>query len=169
MDDDSVKPASAPDRSGGQEPPGSAAPEDRLIDHGQLSAIARGSGVTEPELASDFRRVNDRDVAMLRGAAAQRDFPRIAHFSHRIRGASMMFGAARLGRACRVLEAASRQSDIEETQNALDVFEAEILRLNDYLDALSGAGTPAAGGVVAASHAAGGQANREKSADEGVP
>ncbi|MDB5946113.1 MAG: sensor hybrid histidine kinase [Ramlibacter sp.] len=108
-----------------------------LIDLVLLSEIAGRDPAVQAEILMEFHRVNALDATALRGAVAQGDFPRIMEFSHRMKGSSLMLGAALLGAACGRIEAAGAAKDASDMAAMMASFEKELLRLNLHLSTVS--------------------------------
>ena len=86
-------------------------------------------------LVADFRRVNDDDAAQLRSAVQRADCTHATTFAHRIKGACLMLGAEPLAGTCLRIERAASASDLAAIRAAMPDFDAELARLDDYLDA----------------------------------
>lgn len=107
-----------------------------VVDHSVLAAICGGEAGVAREVLTDFRRVNDEDVAVLEQAVADIDIPRVGHAAHRIKGASMMVGALGLAGVCERIEHASRSNDWIAVEANMGAFHEEWMRLNAHLDSL---------------------------------
>lgn len=114
-----------------------------MIDHERLAAMAHGSAATQAEILADFRRINVQDAALLRQAIGQDDFAQISILAHRIKGASMMLGAAWFAETCSLVSMAGRGSDRKAAVSAMVFFEREMVALDGYLEALCGGQCPA--------------------------
>jgi PAS domain S-box-containing protein len=117
--------------------PGAAAPQvpasgQGLLDLGLLEEISGGDALAQADMLLDFRRVNETDSAALRAAVAAGDAASVAQFAHRIRGSSLMLGATLLGEASGRVEAAAGHGG--DLAGLMGSFEAELLRLNGYLE-----------------------------------
>ncbi len=104
------------------------------LDRAVLSAICAGDAAAERDILTDFRRANDADAAMFKLAFDARDAPRIAHASHRIRGASSTIGAIALAGVCERLERAGRAEDWQAIETDIGAFQRERERLNSYFE-----------------------------------
>ncbi|MFC5498103.1 PAS domain-containing protein [Caenimonas terrae] len=158
MDDRLVKPASLSDLSAmlarwvplslEARPPHPAAPAASqppaalqrrgLLDLVLLAEISGGDPVAQADMLLDFRRANEADAQALREAIGAQDFARVADFAHRIKGSCQMLGALLLGEAGGRLEAAAAAHQAGELRAAMDGFEAELGRLNGYLEMFPG-------------------------------
>ena len=98
--------------------------------------MSGGNLTVEREILIDFRRVNDKDAAMLEWAIAARDRLKIVHIAHRIKGASLSIGATRLATISESIENAGRANDLTTVELEIGVFQTELKRLNTYLDAV---------------------------------
>ena len=123
-------PEPAPPRPG----TGNAAP---LIDLSLLAEISGGDPVAQADMLAEFGRVNQLDGAALRQAVARVDFQRAMEFSHRIKGSSLMLGAALLAEASGRVESASVAGDEAGLLEAMHGFETELVRLNLHLATLA--------------------------------
>jgi HPt (histidine-containing phosphotransfer) domain-containing protein len=99
-----------------------------------------GDAAAERDILLDFRRANDADVAMLKHAVAQSDYPQVARATHRIKGASRMVGALGLASVCERVEQATRTNDWKKIEIHMGAFYQELTRLNAYFDSLGAAG-----------------------------
>jgi two-component system sensor histidine kinase EvgS len=88
------------------------------------------------DILLDFRRANEEDAARLREAVSKSDRSQVALGSHRIKGASLVIGAAGLGAVCERIEHAIRANDWSAVQASMGAFELERTRLNAYLDSI---------------------------------
>jgi CheY-like chemotaxis protein/HPt (histidine-containing phosphotransfer) domain-containing protein len=118
-----------------------AAPIDRSV----LAQASGGDAELEREMLEQFRRFNAGDVARLAEAREGRDLEGVIHAAHRIKGAARTLGAMRLGAACERIEAAAREGDWEAVAGLRDALEAELVRVERYVE------TAAAGPSGAAS------------------
>lgn len=84
---------------------------DAPVDRAVLAAISGGDAAAELEMLSDFQRVNDQDVVVLKLALKMCKIPEVTNASHRIKGASRTVGAIALAAVCERLERAGRASD----------------------------------------------------------
>ncbi|MBE0597650.1 MAG: PAS domain S-box protein [Desulfuromonadales bacterium] len=100
------------------------------VDRAMLARISGGNVALELEIMTDFQRVNNQDVAMIRQANDQHDLSQIIRAAHRIRGASGMVGASVLATVCEHLEHAGRAGDWPSIAAAMVVFNHELKRLN---------------------------------------
>jgi PAS domain S-box-containing protein len=114
-----------------------AQPLHGMLDLDLLSELSGGSAAGRSEILADFRRVNDLDVACMRSAAAAGDFAQVLASAHRIKGASLMLGAALLSGTCAGVEVAGAAGDPAGLHLAMGRFEMELLRLRDYMEALA--------------------------------
>jgi CheY-like chemotaxis protein len=105
-----------------------------LLDLVLLDEISGGDPMAQAEMLLNFRRVNGSDASALRQSVAVQDFARIAEFSHRIKGSSLMLGATLLASVCARVEAAGTSRDAADLGIAMGSFEVELLRLYGYLD-----------------------------------
>ena len=112
-----------------------------LLDHRLMDAITGGDARTQVEMLTEFRRVNELDTTALRRTAHACVFAEVRMLSHRIKGASLMLGATALAEQCERVEAAGASGDAIRLRSAMDDFEPELLRLNEYVDTLC-AGKP---------------------------
>jgi PAS domain S-box-containing protein len=112
------------------EPGPSAAPVDRAL----IAANWGGDAADVCDILEAFRRTCDEDAAKLREAAAAGDISQVAHFAHRIRGASKMVGAAGFAAACEQIDTAGRAGDWKTVLAGMPAFEREWMRLGDYFD-----------------------------------
>jgi PAS domain S-box-containing protein len=103
--------------------------EPGLIDLALLGEISGGNPQIQQEILADFHRMNEQDAVSLRQAVVENDFKRVMQFAHRIKGANLMLGAARLAAACERLESAGAAGQSGALQAAMTLFEAELLRL----------------------------------------
>ena len=110
--------------------PAPARVEPGLIDLVLLGEISGGNQQIQQEILADFHRVNEQDAAALRKAVLDDDFKRVMQLAHRIKGANLMLGAARMAAACERLESAGSAGQSGAVQAAMIVFDAELLRLN---------------------------------------
>ena len=109
-----------------------------LLDLPMLAAISRGDASAERRVLQEFRRTNDIDADALREGLRARDFARVVHHAHRLRGACSMLGATVLASVCTALQAAGARHDDEELSVLMDQFETELLRLRNYLGTKAG-------------------------------
>jgi CheY-like chemotaxis protein/HPt (histidine-containing phosphotransfer) domain-containing protein len=107
-----------------------AAPLDRRV----LAEICGNDAAAEREVLADFRRVNDQDAALLKLAVDGCDAAKIAHASHRIKGASTTVGATALAAVCERLERAGAASDWKMIEANMGAFQHELQRLNSHCD-----------------------------------
>jgi signal transduction histidine kinase/CheY-like chemotaxis protein/HPt (histidine-containing phosphotransfer) domain-containing protein len=103
--------------------------EPGLIDLVLLGEISGGNPQIQQEILADFHRMNEQDAVSLRQAVVENDFKRVMQLAHRIKGANLMLGAARLAAACERLESAGAAGQSGALQAAMTLFEAELLRL----------------------------------------
>jgi PAS domain S-box-containing protein len=133
--------AGTPGRPPGARPaPGpaiAASAAEGLLDTALLAEISGGSAAVTAQILGDFRHANELDATALRQAAAKEDFAPVVEFSHRIKGATLMLGAGLLSEVCGRVEAAGAAGDPAGLCIAMGSFEAELLRLNAYLDTLA--------------------------------
>ncbi|GAC1525115.1 MAG: hypothetical protein NVS2B4_00830 [Ramlibacter sp.] len=109
-----------------------------LVDMALLADISGGDLTTQTQILADFRRVNEIDATALRHAAGSGQLAQVVQLAHRIKGASMMVGATLLSDACARLEMAAKgDGNPQDVLVAMDSFEAEVLRLNLFLDSMS--------------------------------
>lgn len=73
----------------------------------------------------------------MRKAADEGDIPQVLISAHRIKGASLMLGAALLSATCGRVETAVAGGELTDLPGAMRRFETELLRLNNYLEALA--------------------------------
>lgn len=92
----------------------------------------------QADMLSEFRRINELDAMALRQMAGRNDFAEVMKHSHRIKGASLMLGATSLAEHCEQVQAASASRHPARLRIAMDAFEPELLRLNNYVDHLLG-------------------------------
>jgi hypothetical protein len=87
-----------------------------------------------------FRHINDEDSGLLRQGVAGQDCALIGRASYRMLGASRSIGARDFGQTCEAIHRASRTGDWQAIEAALQPFEAQLRRLDAYIDRLAGAG-----------------------------
>ncbi|MES2787367.1 MAG: response regulator [Pseudomonadota bacterium] len=121
-----------------------ATPSEGLLDLALLSSIANGDPVARAQIIADFRWHNEEDVSALRRAASLKDYPQIIRSAHRIKGAAAMVGAEFLAQASAELERTATSRDTAALEADFEVFEMELLRLNNFLDELNRCAPPAA-------------------------
>lgn len=112
--------------------------EDPLIDHSLLDAITAGNASERASVLAEFRRLNDADAAELTTQlSGEREFRKITHLAHRIRGSCALLGASALADVCREIEFASRAERAAGWQVLAEEFARERDRLDRYLDELA--------------------------------
>jgi HPt (histidine-containing phosphotransfer) domain-containing protein len=104
------------------------------VDRTVLAAICGSDAAAELEILADFRRANDADAVALRRAVDGGDAPKVAHESHRIKGASSTVGANALAAVCERLEHAGRAGDWKAIEADMGAFQRELGRLNAYCE-----------------------------------
>lgn len=107
-----------------------------LIDLVLLGEVAGGNAQVQQEILTLFHRVNEQDATSLRQAVGESDFQQVTLFAHRIKGANLMLGAARMAAACEQVESAGAAGQAGELQAAMVEFEAELRSLKHYFDTL---------------------------------
>ena len=107
-----------------------------MIVERRLAAMAHGGDVSPAEILCEFRRINVHDTALLCEAARVVDFTTVTTLAHRMKGASLMLGAARFAEACSLVSMAGRATDGKTMGYALVVLESEMAKLDAYLDEL---------------------------------
>jgi HPt (histidine-containing phosphotransfer) domain-containing protein len=96
--------------------------------------LCDGDARVQAELLGQLRASNDKDAAVLRDAFAARDLPQVARAAHRMHGAAVFVGATALAEVCRTLADAGRESDAAVAEATLPRFNAELSRLNTFLE-----------------------------------
>ncbi|HEY8357621.1 MAG TPA: ATP-binding protein, partial [Ramlibacter sp.] len=109
-----------------------------LLDMALLDTVAGGDPSALAQVMADFRRTNDDDAVELRRAVRREDFAQAVHFSHRIRGACAMLGATLLADASAMVQESAATRHAVDVHASMQEFEMELLRLNNYLDTLTG-------------------------------
>ena len=107
-----------------------------MIDHKRFGAIVQGSALTQNEVVAGFRTSISADAKDLRAACAEVDYARMEMLAHRIKGACMMVGAARLAEGCSLLAMAGRARDPVQASGAIEFFNREFVALDAYMRAL---------------------------------
>lgn len=107
-------------------------------DFARLTAIA-DHGATQPasELA-DFHRTIRVDARRMNWAAQRGDLTTVGFLAHRVKGASLMFGALEFAEACSLVSMACRNGDPHEMRTAMAAFQAKALSLGADLEGLAG-------------------------------
>jgi PAS domain S-box-containing protein len=108
----------------------------QAVDAVVLAALSRGNASTQRELIALFRSVNDQDSIDLKRLVSRQDGEATKSTAHRIKGASLMLGAFRLAALAAQIEAAGHGQDWPEVAIAMPPFEAELARVNTFLDSL---------------------------------
>lgn len=116
--------------------PGARAEAKGLLDLALLAAIAGGDARGSAQVLRDLQRSNDADAGGFRAAVRGGDFPQVAHFAHRMRGACAFVGAALLADACAELQAAAARRDAAQVDANLQAVELALRRLDAYLASL---------------------------------
>jgi two-component system, sensor histidine kinase and response regulator len=83
-----------------------------------------------------FRTTNDQDAVNLRVLVSSRDGAATKSTAHRIKGASRTLGANRLAALAEQIETAGHGKDWPTIAVAMPPFEAELARVNTFLDSL---------------------------------
>jgi HPt (histidine-containing phosphotransfer) domain-containing protein len=107
-----------------------------MINQELVAAIAARSGVTPSEVLAAFRESTAQDMIELRGAASVPDAALVALHAHRLRGASEMLGAGKVGQAARLLEECAARGREDSLRDALAALESEVHALEARLRAL---------------------------------
>jgi CheY-like chemotaxis protein/HPt (histidine-containing phosphotransfer) domain-containing protein len=105
------------------------------IDRSVLEVYSNGDVSMELEILREFQTGNQEDVAVLREALQSRDPDKIGFAAHRIKGASRMVGATDLGAAAEAVEKAGKDHNVELAHQAMQKFDEELARFDDWLTA----------------------------------
>ena len=106
------------------------------VDDSTMAAIWGDDPETRRNTLKDFQRVNEEDATMLLQAVAANDSAQVAYAAHRMLGASRMVGATDFGSICEHIEQASRADDWKSIKTDIEVFEAQLQRLNRYISTI---------------------------------
>jgi CheY-like chemotaxis protein len=87
-------------------------------------------------ILSALRTSNEQDAQVLRQALEAKDLKQLAYAAHRMYGAGEMLGARDFSSACQALARGSRAGDWQAIGAAMTAFDAQWLRLKNYLDAV---------------------------------
>ncbi len=92
------------------------------IDYKVLADLS-DDAVEKIEILQDFMVQTRLDLAELAEALKKQDVPATVHIVHRMKGASRMVGACELAMACRAIENAARQGNLESLGGATAAME----------------------------------------------
>ena len=106
------------------------------IDVSVIAATWGNAPSTTAEILAAFRQANDEDAGMLRQAVELGDIAKAVHASHRMLGAGRMVGAHDFALACEQIEHAGRTNDWPAVLAAMQAFEDECVRLNEYINSV---------------------------------
>lgn len=112
----------------------------RVLDPELLRQYTDGDDAIALALYRRFFEQTKDDAALLRTALAGGSAPEIAAAAHRIRGSSLMVGAAGQSGIAGRIENAAAGGDLPSARAVLDEFEREHARLLERLAAFAGAG-----------------------------
>ncbi|HZZ91193.1 MAG TPA: ATP-binding protein [Usitatibacter sp.] len=111
---------------------------DSPLDRAVLAEASGGDARLEHEILAQFRRFNTGDLLRLSTAQDSRRLEDVIQAAHRIKGASRALGAARLASICARIEAAARQGHWEAIVACRQALDAEVLRIERYIDGIIG-------------------------------
>ncbi|WP_174873101.1 ATP-binding protein [Vogesella oryzae] len=109
--------------------------ESQPLDRSVLAVYSSGDWSVERDILDDFLHGNDEDMAALQQAVSEANPERIVWAAHRIKGASRMVGANRLGEAAAALEAAAHAGDQSQMAAAWPALQQSLQQLRDWLQA----------------------------------
>lgn len=119
-------------------------------DFARLSAIAdHGASQPESDLAA-FHRTIQVDARRMHSAAQRGDITTVGFLAHRVKGASLMFGAMEFAEACSLVSMACRSGETSEMHTAMAAFQGKALSLGVYLDGLASNSNAVAPSPIAA-------------------
>lgn len=111
---------------------GMSAPVDLRL----IAATWGGGEAGSREILHFFRSSSRQDALALQDALAARDLPELTRAAHRLLGACRMVGALDLGAECERISQAGRRQDWAGVLAALQPFEAQLRRLDEFVDHL---------------------------------
>ena len=106
-----------------------------VVDPAALRALTRDEPAALRRVLAHFQRVNRVDVDALLAALDRDDFPSIAQFAHRMKGACGLIGAHSLAAVCARIEHAGRAVDTLAMTGLRDHLDFELERLDAYVTA----------------------------------
>jgi signal transduction histidine kinase/DNA-binding response OmpR family regulator/CHASE3 domain sensor protein len=106
-----------------------------VVDPAALRVLTRDEPAALRRVLAHFQRVNREDVDALRAALERADFPSIAQFAHRIKGACGLIGAHALAAVCARIEQAGRAADTLAMAGLRNLLHLELERLDAYVTA----------------------------------
>lgn len=90
--------------------------------------------VSEATKRRYFRNLTDQ-LRDLRSAMERSDFNNIQEICHRVQGSASLFGVSDLGDACRSMELASKEQNLEEMVQCFQVIEVIVARNSGLAEA----------------------------------
>jgi two-component system, sensor histidine kinase and response regulator len=113
-------------------------PEPEVLEHGALAELrdAGGDDAFVDALIAEFAGEAPGLLEALHAAVAAGDAPAAASAAHTLRSSAAIFGAARLGAACRAFEEPARQGRLEPAR--VGAIEAALAEAQAALAATSG-------------------------------
>ena len=108
---------------------------DAVVDPAALRLLTRDEPAALRRVLAHFQRVNRVDVDALLAALERSDFPSIAQFAHRMKGACALIGAHALAAVCARIEQAGRALDALAMAGLRDHLDFELERLDAYVHA----------------------------------
>jgi CheY-like chemotaxis protein/HPt (histidine-containing phosphotransfer) domain-containing protein len=121
--------------AGATSAPPSTLPPD-LVDLALVAETFGGDPEGMASILAGLRTTHQQDAEVLRQAVLAKDLERVTYASHRMLGAGRMIGAREFSAVCQRLEDGSRAGDWDAISGAMPAFDAQWLRLKDYLDAV---------------------------------
>jgi EAL domain-containing protein (putative c-di-GMP-specific phosphodiesterase class I)/DNA-binding response OmpR family regulator/HPt (histidine-containing phosphotransfer) domain-containing protein len=112
----------------------SATPYDSPVDMRMLASLSGGDEGFERDIFQSFCSNSLSDAALLDTAVAARDLANAGRLAHKIAGASLLIGAARLAEICRHMEQAGLEQDLQAMLDNLDLLHQEIRRVTAFID-----------------------------------
>lgn len=100
-----------------------------MVDFSVLSNIATRRQ-DQVEILYEFQAQNDQDIADLNMMLQSHDLAGIRRAAHRIKGASRMIGALALEKVCEKIEAAAKQSHLQDAQEAASTLAGVVAQLD---------------------------------------
>ncbi len=130
-------PSAAPPATG--IPPG-AAPQGKVFDRSEALRRIQGDEELLAHLARIFVKDHSQQVASIRHALQQSDFPGLERAAHTLKGSAATLGAERATQVALQLETSARTGDLGECRRLLTLLEPEVEALKSELQSLVGAG-----------------------------
>jgi CheY-like chemotaxis protein len=112
-------------------------------DFGRLSALPDHSAAHPASELLAFHRTIQVDALRMHRAAERGDTTTVGFLAHRVKGASLMFGATEFAEACSLVSMACRSGEVSAMHVAMAAFDDKAHSLSAELAGLAAAGAPA--------------------------